>query len=321
MGTPLQKALVDLPARQKAFMGDVYYRSAVESNIQTRLVEEAKNIAALLSERLAQKVIWLAPPSGVTTAMRARVPEPLRELKGEKTRESANRKVQGAKYDGNWDLIGDLARCTVVVERAGDIERAYLFVKEYFSNVRVDMDPLGATFSKQGMPGAFTRSGLMYHSERVFRPGSNPCGYSGYAIIVQSRGANANKGEVQINSVNMMYAKSETEFVEGFGEDRARQERTKFPLVPGFLGHRLYEGATRPPGKENTDEGKAYAAACKAYYDYFRSDPPSLHLGVKANEALAKLDPPLENVVLPPPPAIASAPSYFGESRRVWTGR
>jgi hypothetical protein len=168
----------------------------------------------------------------------------------------------------------------------------------------------------QATSEAFKRTGLQFHSEKIIKPDSNACGYSGYTVFVRSGGANANKGEIQINYPAMMFAKSLKEFNASLGPDRAREIGGKYPIVPGGVGHALYEVA-RAPGAEHTPKGKAYAAACKAYYDYFRSDPPSLDLGLKAHAALTKLTPPLPNVVLPKLP---NTPSWMAESRRFWTG-
>ncbi len=47
---------------------------------------------------------------------------------------------------------------------------------------------------------------------------------------------------------------------------------------------------TRYHAQEQTPVGKAAAAACKMYYDYFRSDPTDLRLGQEALEAVRKLN-------------------------------
>jgi hypothetical protein len=62
-----------------------------------------------------------------------------------------------------------------------------------------------------------------------------------------------------------------------------------------------------PAARGSSPEGQAYAAACKAYNDYFRSYPPSLSLGKNAHEAVSKLKPPLKGVVLPKLPNMSSS--------------
>ena len=124
----------------------------------------------------------------------------------------------------------DIARCTLVVEKAKDIERAFGFVKAHFTSVRT-------SYLKEVAPGrfdaavgqttsaAFKRSGLQFHAgEDRSKPDLNACGYSGYTIFVRSGGANANKGEIQINYPGMMYAKSLPEFEAAHGKDRARED-------------------------------------------------------------------------------------------------
>ena len=328
--------LAELQQKQKQIMGGVYYRSALESNMQERLSKEADEIAVGLRNFLAQRVTVLKPPSGKVTVIDPQrsqaAPSQERTLKGEKKREDAAAKVL-KDYGGDWDQVKDIARCTLVVEKAKDIERAFGFVKAHFTSVRT-------SYLKEVAPGrfdaavgqttsaAFKRSGLQFHAEKMIKPESNACGYSGYTIFVRSGGANANKGEIQINYPGMMYAKSLPEFEAALGKDKAREIGSRYSIVPGGVGHALYEVA-RAPGAEDTDRGKAYAAACKAYYDYFRSDPPSLALGAKAHEALTalmaptKFPPPLTGVILPKLPAVVppKPPSWLAESRRVWTQR
>ena len=56
--------LAELQQKQKQIMGGVYYRSALESNMQERLSKEADEIAVGLRNFLAQPVTVLKPPSG-----------------------------------------------------------------------------------------------------------------------------------------------------------------------------------------------------------------------------------------------------------------
>ena len=119
--------LNELQTKQREIMGGVYYRSALESNLQGRLVEEAKLVRADLEKSLGQIVTLLTPPTGVKTA----IPEGIVVLKGEKRWEDARVKVV-KDYRGDWDQAKDIARCTLVVEKAKDIERAFELVKKHF---------------------------------------------------------------------------------------------------------------------------------------------------------------------------------------------
>ena len=59
----------ELQQKQKQIMGGVYYRSALESNMQERLSKEADEIAVGLRNFLAQPVTVLKPPSGKVTVI------------------------------------------------------------------------------------------------------------------------------------------------------------------------------------------------------------------------------------------------------------
>ena len=72
--------LNELQTKQREIMGGVYYRSALESNMQGRLVEEAKLVRADLEKSLGQIVTLLTPPAGVKTA----IAEGIVVLNGEK---------------------------------------------------------------------------------------------------------------------------------------------------------------------------------------------------------------------------------------------
>jgi hypothetical protein len=298
--------LTELQTKQREIMGGVYYRSALESNIQGRLVAEAELLRADLQKSLGQKVTLLSPPSGKVTVIdpqRSQVaPSQERTLKGEKKREDAEVKV-AKDYRGDWDQAKDIARCTLVVEKAQDIDRAFELVKKHFSFRKVPfIDPLGV--NAQATPVSLNRNALQYHYDKVIKPEDNNCGYSGYTVFVRSGGSEANKAEIQINYVAMMYAKSLPEFRNSFNPDKERELAMKYNRVPGGLGHALYEVA-RKPGAENSPEGIAYAAACKLYYDYFRSEPPDMALGVLARNTIDALQPPLKTAhVLPPPPTM-----------------
>ena len=177
---------------------------------------------------------------------------------------------------------------------------------------------------------------MQYHYDKVIKPEDNNCGYSGYTVFVRSGGSEANKAEIQINFVTMMFAKSLPEFRNSFNQDVERKLITKYTMVPGGLGHALYEVA-RKPGAENSPEGLAYANACKLYYDYFRSDSADIAVGAAAHDAIAALKPPLTAHVLPPrptmiPPATTAAtapkapsttpakgvPSWLVASQQIW---
>ena len=287
-------SFTELQERHKAIMGGVYYRSALEGNIQKRLVEEVEKIKAKIPGATVLK-----PPPGKVTAItpgRLRV-APSREvtLRGEKRYEDALAKTL-KDYGGDWDQVKDIARCTLVVEKARDIEVAWLRVRSHFG--------FSAGVGTSRTIG-YT-SGLQFHSEKIIKPESNPAGYSGYTVFVRSGGANANKAEIQINFPAMMYAKSLPEFRASMPE-REAEMRSKFPEVPGGLGHAMYEVYR---AQEQTPTGKAHAAACKLYYDYFRSDPPNMRLGRAALEALRALNMP--GVLLPP--ATRPAPAFAGQS-------
>jgi len=287
-------SFTELQERHKAIMGGVYYRSALESNIQKRLVEEVEKIKA----KIPGATVLKPPPGGVTVIMPPRSQVgPSREvvLKGEKKREDALAKTL-KDYKGDWNDVKDIARCTLVVEKAREVEIAWLRVRSHFGF------SAGAGTSRTI---GYT-NGLQFHSEKIIKPESNPAGYSGYTVFVRSGGADANKAEIQINFPAMMYAKSLPEFRNSM-PGREGEMQAKFREVPGGLGHKMYEVYR---AQEHSPTGKAYAAACKLYYDYFRSDPPNLRLGRAALEAMRALDPPLPGL----PPVARPARSIAGQS-------
>ena len=285
----------ELQERHKRMMGGVYYRSALDSNIQARLVEEVEKIKA----KIPGSTVLKPPPGGKTyiPAQPSQRGAPPRELvlKGEKKREDALAKTL-KDYKGDWNDVKDIARCTLVVEKAREVEIAWLRVRSHFGF------SAGAGTSRTI---GYT-NGLQFHSEKIIKPESNPAGYSGYTVFVRSGGANANKAEIQINFPAMMYAKSLPEFRNSM-PGREGEMQAKFREVPGGLGHKMYEVYR---AQEQTPTGKAYAAACKLYYDYFRSDPPNMRLGRAALEAMRALDPPLPGL----PPVARPARSIAGQS-------
>ncbi|SEP38217.1 hypothetical protein SAMN02990966_05541 [Rhodospirillales bacterium URHD0017] len=183
---------------------------------------------------------------------------------------------------------------------ASEVPRAFKSVKDHFAQ-----ENIGVTM-------------LQFHLEKEIKPASNAAGYSGYTVFVRAGGANAHKAEIQINCPAMMYAKSLPEFEEAMGPGAAAAMRVRFPTVPGGLGHKMCDVWR---DQKQTRIGKAHAAACKLYYDYFRSEPTDLRLGQEALEAVRKLKMP--GVLLPPPPVVEppTPPSWMADLRQVWTQR
>jgi hypothetical protein len=94
----------------------------------------------------------------------------------------------------------------------------------------------------------------------------------------------------------MMYAKSLPEFEATFGHDEVAKMWVKYAPVPGGLGHKMYE---MWQAQEQTPTGKANAAACKKYFDYFRSEMRRPGQGEQVLEAVRKLN--LPGILLPRP--------------------
>jgi hypothetical protein len=83
-----------------------------------------------------------------------------------------------------------------------------------------------------------------------------------------------------------MYAKSLPEFSAAL-PTRVALMKACYPLVPGGLGHLLYETFR---DKAKTEEVRQkYGNASRMYYNYFRSFPISLHRGIMAWEAVRPL--------------------------------
>jgi hypothetical protein len=253
------------------------YRSLLDNkdanglNLQARLVVEASIVKEKLIRAFGPCVTILTPPDNLTNQIFSNTGgdpflgegEP-RPLNGEKSWMGSEVKVI-KEYEGDWDDAKDLARCTLVVETPEQHKLGWRIVLGHF---------FGQLHTPPG-PHAFR---LHSFKEKKRDDPRNPCGYTDYTVFVQSGGFIA---EIQFNRVPMMYAKSKNEFIAGFGEDRAREMGTKYNLVPGFLGHELYEIHRVQKYKDKATANKA-ALASKAYYDYFRSDPADYGKGVLA---------------------------------------
>lgn len=279
------------------------YLRLIESNLQGRLVVTVKKVRDQLSRFLGQPVVLLTPPFAGT-----QVPGEFvwRFLNGEKTFAGAEDKVL-EQYDGDWERAKDLSRCTLVVPRAQETRPAWSFVADCFKKNKFH-DPLAV-------------NDFMYHSQKEIDPVPDPCGYSGYTVFVQSKGLIS---EIQINSVIMMYAKSKNEFLKAFGQDRAKEIFNDYPAVPGFVGHELYEIARK------TGANPAYAAACKLYYNYFRTVPADFDAGLKAAKALKDLGiaqeesaatPAAAAAATPAGPAPGVPPTWLAQSQHFWGRR
>jgi hypothetical protein len=251
------------------------YRGILKFNLQEKLIDEVRVVITVLRTMGIRPVTLVSPPFGKETHIFGE--DSPRKLKGEKRFEDAEIKVVH-EYWGDWSRAKDLARCTVVVERADDVERAYRIVMDHFLKKKEK------------------RTGFQFFEKKEIKPDSNACGYSGYTVVVQWPGQG--KAEIQVNYVTMIYAKSMPEFVAAFGKEKIRQVQALYPehIVKGGLGHELYEVA-RKPGALETQRGQDYAAACKAYYDYFRGKPD-----LKAGQDAAKLIADLKSK----PPALAA---------------
>lgn len=164
-------------------------------------------------------------------------------------------------YGGDWLTIKDMARCTLVVLSQIDYETALRAVRAHF-------------VASNGFTVFETKTTLA-----AFDDG----GYSGSTVFVSSGG---NKGEIQVNTPAMMYAKSLPEFRNALGRLEPLMKAT-YPLVPGGLGHALYEGFRN---QRETPAGRAYMSASKLYYNYFRSSPPNMNWGNMAAAAVRKLN-------------------------------
>jgi hypothetical protein len=179
---------------------------------------------------------------------------------GAKGVDRATEKVNG-KYGGDWLEIKDMARCTLVVDSPMLIDNAIKLVRARFR----------------------ASNGWSVIEEKVTLSTEDDAGYSGNTVFVSSGG---DKGEIQINTPPMMYAKSLHEFRVALPAKEALM-KASYPLVPGGLGHLLYETVRDQRKPENVR--LAYGKASRLYYNYFRSFPVSMHRGMVARDAIGAL--------------------------------
>lgn len=133
---------------------------------------------------------------------------------GAKSIKRASEKVN-TDYKGDWLEIKDMARCTLVVESPMLLDTAINAVRAHFR----------------------ASNGFTVFEEKITLGALNTAGYSGITVFVSSGG---NKGEIQINTPALMYAKSLKEFRDALPHLEAMMKAT-YPLAPGGLGHTLYE--------------------------------------------------------------------------------
>jgi hypothetical protein len=119
--------------------------------------------------------------------------------------------------------------------------------------------------------------------EKIVVGARNAAGYSGFTVFVESGG---NKAEIQVNTPALMYAKDLNQFRNALPKLEPAM-KAKYPLVPGGLGHALYE--THRDEKNPPDMRRIYGNASKLYYNYFRSDPPNMNWGMMARDAIRPL--------------------------------
>jgi hypothetical protein len=178
---------------------------------------------------------------------------------GSKNKDTALAKVI-RDYGGDWLSIKDMARCTLVVQSQIDYDAALRALRAYF----------------------VASNGFTVFEQKTTVGQLDDGGYSGSTVFVTSGG---NKGEIQVNTPAMMYAKSLPEFRRALGNLEPLMKAT-YPLVPGGLGHALYVGFRNC---KQTPIGRSYMAASKLYYNYFRSSPPNMNWGMMAKAAIDKL--------------------------------
>ena len=164
--------------------------------------------------------------------------------------------------DGDWTEIKDLARCTVMLDDATEFDKAIILLKGYFGG----------------------GNGWSIHQARDTDPVKDKGGFSGSTIFVSSGG---HKGEIQVNTPPMMYAKSIKEFQKTNGKYTVADMKARYGLVPGGLGHAMYENFRNC---EHTPIGRQNMEASKLYYAYFRSSPPDGRLGIAARAAVLRLN-------------------------------
>lgn len=257
--------LKQLRAKQSQMMSGIVMDGARQ--MQIRLVAEVNEVVKKL-KRIKIDARVITPPGGGVAG-------------GTKSYARAAEKVyqkveEGGKLNGDWLEIRDLARCTLVVLSRYDADLALRVLEAHFRT-----GSSGFTIEHNQLKEGGGRWG------RTILASSNAAGYSGWSINV-SRGGH--KAEIQVNYPEMMYAKDLKEFVYAFPGEEAKMRAT-FPLVPGGIGHILYETSRKPGVPKNVQD--AYAAASNIYYAYFRSKPVDLALGKAAAAAVAALNPPV----------------------------
>ena len=184
-----------------------------------------------------------------------------------KSEEGVQTKVD-QEYGGNAIEIKDVVRCTLVVESHAVVPVAMAKLKAYFAPGR------GTNINGEN----FT-----VFEEKIVDGTKDKAGYSGWTVFVTKAGY---KGEIQVNTKEIMYAKTLDEFKKQFPNDY-ELFLNKYPAVPGGIGHELYEVAR---AKETPQARRdAFNAASRAYYAYFRSDPPDFVLGERALSELVAL--------------------------------
>ena len=254
----------ELLAKQKKIMDGVQYKSGIDA------FRFGPNKGQSIQEELVEAVLKIA--EGIPGAEVIQPP-------GVKTYARASAKVV-KEYGGDWAKMKDLNRCTLVVPARDGVKAAVDLVKDQFMVVR---HSIRLQYLSGGMTDPLNKV-------------KNPCGYSGGTIFLKTAGTNNKKGEIQVNYPDMMYAKSLPEFAATLGQSQVAAMWVKFAPVPGGLGHKMYEVWQ---AQEQTPVGKGAAAACKMYYDYFRSEVRGSRQGHEVLDALRKLN--LPGVVLPRP--------------------
>ena len=169
-------------------------------------------------------------------------------------------KLKG-EMQGEWLGITDMARCTVAVPHDFQIEQMLKLLKPHFSQAR---------------------NGFQYYQTKEARP-ELMAGYSGWTLNAIRSGVYC---EIQVNTKAMLYAKSLPEFRSEFGDEEGSW-KALYPLVPGGLGHVLYDVARSD--NEPPERRAEFKKASQAYYDYFRSKPADPALGRAASIAIRKV--------------------------------
>lgn len=213
--------------RYRVGIGDVGRHWDDRTPIQKELVEAVNTIKTKFPG-----AVVVEPPDG-----------------GVKSFESAQRKVQDKKINGDWSQLNDLSRCTLVVMKHDQLDDALASVIAYFSRGR-SSGSLRFLFSKP-----------ILATDKI----NNPCGYSHEAVALET--PDHQRAEVQINLPGIMIAKSLKECIKVLPGELLQATTNQSAPVLGGLGHDLYEvwrvQKIAPIGID------AAAASC-LYYEYFR---------------------------------------------------